>query len=182
MAADSYLYKDKLIFFRRVPSVKRYYGFCWRKLQFPTKFCQQHYGDLKKVTSGSDHRQKGSTRAQFYWLQKSTTLPTTKERDSTAYKRAQFYCLQKSTILLPRKEHNSTDYKTAQFNWLQKSTILLPTKEHNSTDYKRAQFYWIFITGPREVDRPADRRFVSILSQADIGGAIFSRTPCQKCS
>ena len=75
------------------------------------------YGDLKKVTSGPDHRQKGSTRTQFYCLQK---------HNSTDYKRARFYCLQ-NAILLATKEHNSTGYK---------STILLATKEHDSTGFK----------------------------------------------
>ena len=142
MAADSYLYKEKPIFFRLVLSLKRYYAFCPKKrLQFLTKLCQQHYGDLKKITSAPDHRQKGSTRGHFYCLQNNTILLPTKEHNSTAYRRAQFYCIQKSTILLPTEEHSSTAYRTAQFYCLQKSTVLLPTEEHNSTAYRRAQFY-----------------------------------------
>ena len=108
MAADSYLYKDKPIFFGLLLSVKRYYDFCRKRLQFLTKFCQQRYGYLKKVTSALDHRQKGSTRGQFYCLQNNAILLPTKQHNFTAYKTTQFYCPQNNTILLPTKQHNST--------------------------------------------------------------------------
>jgi hypothetical protein len=112
-----------------------------KRLQFLAKLCQQRYGDLKKVTSARDHRQKGSTRGQFYCLKNRTILLPTTQDNSTAYRTGQFYCPQNRTILLPTKQDNSAAYKTGQFYCLQNGTILLPTKQDNSAAYKTGQFY-----------------------------------------
>jgi hypothetical protein len=127
MTADSYLYKDKSIFFRLVLSLKRYYAFCQKKTAVPYKTLSTALRRFRKVTSAPDHRRKGSTRGKFYCLQNNTILLPTKQHNYTAYKTAQFYCLQNNTIILPTKQHNSTAYKTTQFYCLQNSTILLPT-------------------------------------------------------